>query len=500
MPPIPTLAQLRTKWFLDFSLPASTFPPIARHAGTAVSDYTDGNLVTLLIDGQNYMRVWHDGVRALIGQANTEVYHAAWRLEAIRTLGQSVPTSDALDTLDAVDAGGVKVYALLSMHVTCLPFNVPTNEWLRLHGIWTSCLDQRYAERGSNHQKAVCIKNPAGSMAILGSIDISKTRWDRDTHLPTDTERDPRFGKPTHDTGVKIQGPAVADIEHSFRERWNDPTRTIGMLPLLPPQPVITTPVSTSPPVGTHSVQVLHTYGIPKALPAYSWSRKGEFTVWASYLKALRTATTYIYIEDQYFLPFDYPPCHTRTGFAQSSDLIFQLGEAIKRGVKVAVLVPSNAEDSLHVYQQYQRDLGANYLATVAATAPGDFVIASLSVGTTPVYVHSKLMICDDEFIAIGSANVGQRSMTLDGELHIGIVDSANTLAREFRKALWSEHLGRPPGTLDDPDAGYALFKADVAASSGRVRPYSTAAPGPRPTGHPRLIRLVIDPYGGPPR
>ena len=39
-----------------------------------------------------------------------------------------------------------------------------------------------------------------------------------------------------------------------------------------------------------------------------------------------------------------------------------------------------------------------------------------------PIYVHSKLMIVDDDYIVIGSANINQRSMAgeRDSEICIG--------------------------------------------------------------------------------
>jgi phosphatidylserine/phosphatidylglycerophosphate/cardiolipin synthase-like enzyme len=327
-------------------------------------------------------------------------------------------------------------------------------------------------------------------------------------HAATDADRNPTFGKPTHDTGVLVQGPAVPDIERSYRERWNDSTRTFGMEPLLPSQPLISTPISAPVGSGTHSVQVLRTFGITNALFGYSWHASGEFTVWASYLNAIKRAANYIYIEDQYFLPFDWPPCHTRTGAARDTDIIYQLGEAMKRGVLVAILTPSNAEDSTHIYQKYQRDIGVNYLTGVkAAGAPGDVVVASLQNGGVDVYVHSKLMIVDDEFVAIGSTNVGQRSMTHDGELHVGVVDAANTFAKEFRKDLWAEHTGRTAASLDDPVAAYATFKSDSAASSGHLKPYpvdplsvfpAVAGSTAPPSQHAQRIRMLIDPYAGP--
>jgi hypothetical protein len=72
------------------------------------------------------------------------------------------------------------------------------------------------------------------------------------------------------------------------------------------------------------------------------------------------------------------------------------------------------------------------------------------------IYVHSKMMIVDDEYIVVGSANINQRSLdgTRDSEIAIGAFQEGHTLQRNpagplpqgqvagFRKALWQEHLG----------------------------------------------------------
>jgi phosphatidylserine/phosphatidylglycerophosphate/cardiolipin synthase-like enzyme len=443
-----------------------------------------------------------------------------------------------VQVLKDADAGGVTVYVLLSNHLLGLGgiANLPAVDDLRLSGVWTACIDDRSPILGSNHQKFACLKNPADPVAVNGSIDINVGRWDEDTHARTNPNRHPGLlppsatVQPTHDVGILVRGPAVADFERTFRERWNDPTRTFGMQPVAPPQPTITTPVSAPAPAGPHSVQLLHTYGITRAYNAllgwggYSWSPVGEFTVWAGYLKAIQAATKYIYVEDQYFFPFHWfggaggGPCHTLPpGRARDTDLVFQLGEAIKRGVKVAVLVPepSTGEEPgrIKLHQSFQRAVGAAYLAGVAATEaaagrPGDFVIATLAVrdavGDNAVFVHSKLMLCDDEYAAVGSANFNQRSMTHDGELQAGIVDANEQFVRELRKTLWAEHLQRPAGTLDDPLAAFALFKSDVSAApvvgGARVRAFPTPAPGPLPPKHDTWINERIDPYAGPTR
>jgi phospholipase D1/2 len=71
------------------------------------------------------------------------------------------------------------------------------------------------------------------------------------------------------------------------------------------------------------------------------------------------------------------------------------------------------------------------------------------------IYVHSKLMIVDDEYILLGSANINQRSLegSRDSEICIGAYQSGHVMGSAaaplpqgqvagFRKALWLEHTG----------------------------------------------------------
>jgi phosphatidylserine/phosphatidylglycerophosphate/cardiolipin synthase-like enzyme len=496
----PSLAELRDRWFLDFEAGPGGLLPIRRHAGSEVKPFTDGNHVRPLLDGQAYMRVWSDAIEMMSGHQGAEIYHAGWRMDDVRPLGEDPPSPRAVDVLVAAAAAGVTVRLALSRHGfgTASILNRAVSLYLLAQGVRSACLDNRYPVGGSNHPKAVCLKDPAAPQAILGSIDISASRWDTPEHKPVDKRREPRWGKPTHDTGVSIRGPAVGDIERTFIERWNDPTRRLGLEPIEVPQSLITTPPSDPAPEGTQSVQVLHTYGVTSRFYGYSWSPAGEFTVWAAYLNAIRKASTSIYIEDQYFLPFDSPPRFAGPGMGRDTDIVYQLGEAVKRGVRVAVLTPSNAEDAVHRYIKHQRDLGVMYLTDLTVGNPGRFVCASLAVGPDPVYVHSKLLIVDDEYVLIGSANVGQRSMTYDSELSVGVVDEADQFAKELRTALWAEHLQRPADSLTDQAAAYDVFLADTWAGNGRVRLYNPDAANDPPDGHSIAMRTIVDPYAGP--
>jgi phosphatidylserine/phosphatidylglycerophosphate/cardiolipin synthase-like enzyme len=71
--------------------------------------------------------------------------------------------------------------------------------------------------------------------------------------------------------------------------------------------------------------------------------------------------------------------------------------------------------------------------------------------------VHSKVMVVDDRWAYIGSANLSNRSMGLDAECGLAIdwkgrVDVSNAL-RELRIGLMSEHLGTDPETLASCEA-----------------------------------------------
>ena len=70
-----------------------------------------------------------------------------------------------------------------------------------------------------------------------------------------------------------------------------------------------------------------------------------------------------------------------------------------------------------------------------------------------PIYVHSKMMIVDDAYIIVGSANINQRSMagTRDTEMAIGAWQPAFPAAHPsgdvhiFRMSLWAEHFRQTP-------------------------------------------------------
>ncbi|MEO6443969.1 MAG: phospholipase D-like domain-containing protein [Gemmatimonadaceae bacterium] len=103
------------------------------------------------------------------------------------------------------------------------------------------------------------------------------------------------------------------------------------------------------------------------------------------------------------------------------------------------------------------------------------------------VYVHSKMVLIDDAFASIGSANCNRRGYYSDGECNIfamrdTIADGDDNWIRNLRVDLWAEHLGVTEAygrvALRDPVASLPLF--DRKFTTGNrfppvdAQPYST--------------------------
>ena len=95
-----------------------------------------------------------------------------------------------------------------------------------------------------------------------------------------------------------------------------------------------------------------------------------------------------------------------------------------------------------------------------------------------PVYVHSKMMITDDEYIIVGSANINQRSMSgnRDTEIAVGAFQQAHTVencagrpkgkVHAFRMSLWAEHLGLLESDFHEPSSLACVRRVNEMASS----------------------------------
>lgn len=118
-------------------------------------------------------------------------------------------------------------------------------------------------------------------------------------------------------------------------------------------------------------------------------------------------------------------------------------------------------------------------------------------LGEQCINVHSKLMIVDDRFARIGSANLNNRSMGYDTECDLAIEASEPRVAVEIahlRNRLLAEHLDVDPESVERSiDAARGSLVAGIEALRGRPRTLMPLEPDP--DTDPLLIdAAVIDP------
>lgn len=83
------------------------------------------------------------------------------------------------------------------------------------------------------------------------------------------------------------------------------------------------------------------------------------------------------------------------------------------------------------------------------------------------VYVHAKLMIIDDVFMTLGSANVNMRSMEVDSELNICLENAE--VAGSLRKRLWNIHT-KGTGAQDDVAEAFVQWRDIIVRNAKQQR------------------------------
>lgn len=110
-----------------------------------------------------------------------------------------------------------------------------------------------------------------------------------------------------------------------------------------------------------------------------------------------------------------------------------------------------------------KRELPGQHMEVLDQPEPGTLADTFRNTMRQMIYVHSKMMIVDDAYIIVGSANINERSMsgTRDTEMAVGCwqpqFNDYNPYGdvHMYRMSLWAEHLKtweeafRFPGTLD---------------------------------------------------
>ena len=447
--------------------------------------WSEGNRVRLIVHGRPYMAELHERVSAL-GEGDL-LYFVDWRGDPDQRLTDD-PGSTLSATLAAAARRGAEVRGLLwRSHWNKLGFH---SERSRLLGVEIDeaggqCLrDMRVRTGGAHHQKFVVLRHrddPARDIVYLGGIDLCHSRRDDIAHegddqviaMPQVFGRRPAW----HDVQVAIEGPAVHDVETTFRERWEDstpltlnPGRLLSSLaqrePLTPrPLPEQAPPPPAPEQDATEAVQVLRTY--PAILPkGYDFAPEGERSVAHANTKAVAHARRLVYLEDQYLW---------------SEEVGRHFGRALRenpelRLVAVIPIVPDEDGAVTLPPQLYGRKLAMDLLLE----AGGDrvAVYGLTSEAGYPIYVHSKVCVIDDVWASVGSDNFNRRSWSSDSEAACAVQDvrvsgrdrpaPRDSFALRVRRELVGEHLGvHPDDVPDDPDEVWDLMAAAADALDG---------------------------------
>jgi phosphatidylserine/phosphatidylglycerophosphate/cardiolipin synthase-like enzyme len=443
---------------------------------TKLQLFTSGNLVEALVDGANYMRSF--GALLNSTESGDSVYYAGWHLAPGQQLESGKPETSIESLMANARNRDVGINVLLSGH--SWNENAAITKYLNKMGI--SCIrDKKRPRYGSTHQKFSIIDRKSGMDAFCGGMDIAPDRFDYSDHSSGGW----------HDVQCHIRGPACNDLRTTFLERWNDAVpanyRIASMIP--------STQVGVDQPeAGSHYVQVLRTYACGNG---YSFAPRGEFSAFKACLKAISLARKYIYIEDQYFVSHEL------------ADALAS-GLTLNPELHVIVVVPRRPNFFLRVFYKHQHKI----IEQLRKAAPDRFAIFHLD-NVSPnhagnqTYVHSKLMVIDDTWAAIGSMNFNRRSTTYDAEASIAAVDAdteqdACRFARDLRIKLWSEHLklDSNSGLIADPEEGFGIWLKraecpDVPASFHRTpKPVNTTLFDPLWNTVHRFGWKVIDPLG----
>ncbi|KAJ0968817.1 hypothetical protein J5N97_021694 [Dioscorea zingiberensis] len=413
----------------------------------------------------------------------------------------------------------------------------------------------------THHQKTVIVDADAGNnkrkiVAFVGGLDLCGGRYDTpqhflfstlqtlhkdDYHNPTFTGTDtsgPR--EPWHDLHSRIDGPAAYDVLTNFEERWLKASKRHGikklkrsfddaLLKIERISDIIrmndSQYLNDNDPESWH-VQIFRSIdsnsvkGFPKD-PKLATSKNLvcgknvliDMSIHTAYVKAIRSAQHFIYIENQYFLGSSF-------NWETNKDLGANNLVPIEIALKIANKIKANERFSAYIVvpmwpegiptstptqrilfwqnktmqmmyeiiykalkevgleDTYEPQDYLNFfcLGNREAPDPSNPSSGGPAAVNSPnalarknrrfmIYVHSKGMIVDDEYVIVGSANINQRSLegTRDSEIAMGAYQPEHTWARRlsgprgqiygYRMSLWAEHIGSLEECFTQPDS-----------------------------------------------
>jgi phosphatidylserine/phosphatidylglycerophosphate/cardiolipin synthase-like enzyme/uncharacterized membrane protein YdjX (TVP38/TMEM64 family) len=292
------------------------------------------------------------------------------------------------------------------------------------HGHIDFRFDDTHPVAGSHHQKIVVVD---GCFAFSGGLDLTNKRWDTRRHEANDPRRvhEGTPYPPFHDVMIAVDGEAARELGKVARERWKNATGETLAAPRANSDPW---------PEGLRADASDAPVAISLTAPRTE-SSEGVRQVERLYLDMIAAAKKSIYIENQYF-----------TSRSIGDALAARLAEP--DGPEIVVVTRLLSHGWLEeitmttlrvklVRELRKADLHGHFHAYYPHV-PG------LNHGTC-LDIHSKVMVVDDAWARVGSANLSNRSMGMDTECDVtlearGDAKLAAAVA-SFRDCLLAEHM-----------------------------------------------------------
>jgi len=352
------------------------FPPkyLRRLRKRSIGGITGGNRVRLITDGDICFTEFRRAIRAATETINLETYiFNSDRVghmiadELIRARGRGVRVNVIYDAIGSINTDRSLFASMRRAGIHVIDYH-PIIPWRRYFNI--SLRD---------HRKILVVD---GRVAFIGGINIGKEYAGR------------KFGGDNwRDTHVKIEGPAVSEIQFFFMTNWVRNGGAPGRKSDYFPEPA------------EHDDKLV--------IILSSKSRKNVRTIRNSYLSAINTARESILIANAYFIP--------------DRRFYSALIRAARRGVKVILLLPGKTDvpmakwAGMYLYRKYLRS-GIRVFEYEASV------------------LHTKTAVIDGIWSTVGSSNLDRRSMRHNLELNAVILDQefGEQMERVFFKDLKS--------------------------------------------------------------
>ena len=456
----------------------------------------------LLVDAECYYREFYRAASS----ARRSILLSGWQFDSKVALlrGKDVPEGEPPRLLEFLNSL-CEAKPELVIKIMAWDFNLvfaAEREWMQkvafhwmTHERISFRFDSNHVDRGCHHQKFAVID---GTLSFLGGLDLCDHRWDSRAHEQNNPLRVSRGEphQPFHDIQAFVKGDEVAAaLGKLFACRWERAGgHPIAAELLVPPKPATVFPPTSDLMLEASEVYLSRTdpFGSPDG-------HENCAEIKELHVEAIARAETLIYLETQYFSSREIAEAlvarmHAHARSTLQIVMVLNLrGETLKEQAAVGLAQAQIIGQLRQVAEATGHSLGIYY------TVPSCDAEARPDRAT---YIHSKLMIVDDQFLTVGSANLTNRSMAVDTELNLTVQsdDSQSALSnsiRAVRVSLLAEHSGG--AELAEPDE--LVQRLDRVAARGDAG--HTDAPcrlrrHPSPTADEKRALQFVDPQSLP--